>query len=95
VLVGTAMLFVLGCHGTDPDTTPPSFGKRCESDLDCLAPFTCIGVQLVPGNCAKTCRTDADCPAYHWNPPCGDPDYEADVQSNCDDGVCHAFIACQ
>jgi hypothetical protein len=95
MLIGMAMLIGVGCHRSDPDTTPPSFGQRCQSDLDCVAPYTCIGIQLTPHNCSKTCNTDADCPAYHWNPPCGETDFGGDVQSHCVDGVCLAYIACQ
>jgi hypothetical protein len=89
VVVGSACS---GC-GREPDTTPASFGAACTTDADCVAPFTCIGGQRSPHSCTKACVTDADCPRYHWSPWC-DTNIDADVQSTCSAGVCHAFIAC-
>lgn len=85
------MAVVCGCRGSD--TTPPTFGSACRTDDDCKAPFTCIGGQATPHSCSMRCIKDGDCPRYHWSPPCTNID--RDVQAECRDEICHAFIACQ
>ncbi|HEY5090824.1 MAG TPA: hypothetical protein VIK30_12685 [Polyangia bacterium] len=87
-----AVATLAGC-GRKPDTTPPSFTAACADDTGCIAPFTCIGGQRSPHSCTEACATDADCPKYHWSPPCA-PDVDIDVQATCYDGICHGFIAC-
>jgi hypothetical protein len=93
LLTGVAVVALWSC-GRGADTTPPTFGAACTTDDDCKAPFSCIGGQASPHSCSKPCTDARDCPRYHWSPACA-PDIDVDVQSECADGYCHAFIACQ
>lgn len=61
-IIGAAVLIGACSSGVGPDG--PVVGSECEEQLDCAAGSACLlNTDDFPGGmCAKSCRTQADCP---------------------------------